>query len=1651
MAALNFVSSPETDFSGGIDARSAENMIDPGFLRDLLNADIIEKRPKTREGYQGYAGNIPVRVSGLTYLDATNEILLTLDSAVSISETDVDLAVTPSSPLILYGRSSNIASGGPFTTAGDTARYYSQFTVPTRKTYVASSSEQTLLIPQSEYGIETTDMLVNVVKSTSTTDRSFEDVEETTISINESTGDLTVTYTNGTGSDFNVFTYYKDQTPVVGESYTASIAHPGGTGTYTITAATHALANFNILVQLQQDVGASRVLAQPDVLEIAANGDVTVQITGSSGNYYLILTTAPIASQASGNVNGFSTQTVEIENLTSPWIFYSIYREQTPGGTKELVFPESLTYDDATKVATVTFNNTQGNTPQNFFIYYDYGFLRSNLLSVVDPDVTVNANDTKPQLTIWGLDHSEIYNTATNSRAGWVSHIDSYKSSAEQRVISGLGGNLFAARTFAEVGEEYLYGQLWPNLQARTATTTTIGPLFYDTGDVPARSRGYILSSASGLGWVKVTSVAYDTVNTWTKYTLSVPGMQILDSAGAPTTLGSVLSTTSGLEDWLTIQNMSYARHNGTFRIRQATAGVNQIEIWVENNNDISVDYNDTATTGEAGVFTDQLTWLTTAPFIAGDVLQSAAFGTNQQIVAVVSSGSMSVVSGVMDLIEVAGGILTSGKRTSNIIPLRTSQPSSTASVVNIVRGDMLSYTGIPRLLRVLDVDITAKTITIDEELTWSDSINDSVFFTVVERWIPIEAPDDSYNLTPSTYVRQLDADSYGSQAFLRSTMVQNNMYFTDGRNEVLKFDGQNVYRAGLFPWQPGLFVTIDTAATARIVVDNPKSTPTAIADNVFTVPLGDENKFPTSARIRHSFTGGYTDYSVVGTYDDGTNGFVKVQRISTAAITLGSSPRLTLLSTRRYYFRLNAVDVNNNIIASAVTGYQDHVVELAEDAAVQLKLVGMPAWDIYDYDRLEVEIYATKTNQPAPFYRLTTLQQGFDNTLGYILYTDSFSDNDLFELDSVSTALKGTELGVSWQEPLRAKHITSINNRLVMANIKDYPQLDIQLSASGAVTNTTYTGKRFLFRKDNADTLTTTNMLDRIGYEFVSAATGDTSNFVIGTDEFTFDATGLTTEATGDWVYLYYSSVDDTGRDLTYSGWWQIASVGSGTITINLVGAAAAGSYPDKFVVASDPADVPVLLGTDGNLGQVNGDSFDLFDTMRRMSLAINASQRMTDVSLTPYSSFVPWLVARGGNDVGKAGRLLVRTPKVIETTPEVVLPSTFSGGGASFQVFVNDIRRQTSAQVSAITRLYPSRVLVSYENYPEIFDSPTAVLDVESDSAIDINPADGQEITGVLPFFGDSAFGAAMQSAILVIFKTNSIYLVDINEKKLGRNPVQRIETEGLGCTAPNSIAVSKGAICFANESGIYALRRNQAIDYLGLRMERNWTERVNLDALDLCQGHHYGVGRRYKLSVPLRGETQNSEVYVYNHTGEQEGRPGAWSRYDNHPATGWANLGSNAYFGATVGRVFSIRNTGDDTDYRDDSSPITFHMDTRDMDFGAPGIRKVVDNVVVNYRTAASVTNAELLYSIDLTQEYSETTPVTLTVPNRLNGLSDLPGKDIIPIRSNLDRRRGIYFRFRIQCNQLDAPLEVAGMTIKVGGLSVKGITQAQQTRT
>jgi len=490
---------------------------------------------------------------------------------------------------------------------------------------------------------------------------------------------------------------------------------------------------------------------------------------------------------------------------------------------------------------------------------------------------------------------------------------------------------------------------------------------------------------------------------------------------------------------------------------------------------------------------------------------------------------------------------------------------------------------------------------------------------------------------------------------------------------------------------------------------------------------------------------------------------------------------------------------------------------------------------------------------------------------------------------------------------------------------------------------------------------------------------------------------------------------------------------------------------YPSKLlqctILSKGPNSFPVFLGTDRNYGWNNANNENIYPVaarvLLRLSNAINFSQTITAT---------PWCYANAGYDLGGQTLTIQFPENSLKTTPELVFPASlgvveYYGNG----VKVSQAVAPAETTVGAITNRFPSRVTISYPNFAEVFDRPFDISSTQSESIVDVNPADGQEITGIFPFFSESTFSAALKSSSVIVFKSNSIYIIDPASRK-----AQQIESNGLGCTAPGSIAATREGIMFANEAGLYRLTRSLTVEPIGSYIDRLWREGINKSQLALLQGHAYSVGRKYKVAVPRIGEKVPQDVLVYDYTREDSKNTyGSWTRYTNHPATGWCNLLEDAYFASTVGRVYKVSNENSKYDYQDDGQPIDGSVTFRALDFGDSAVRKRVLHLLVHYRIPnltegqVDISTATVSMGVNLVDNFLALDTFKLDVPNSPDGLSTLTPNKQITIRYAVRNPKSLYFQTKIQDNGLHTPLQVTGLSFRVAGLSTEGITEAAQT--
>jgi len=424
----------EKDLGRGINARDAENQLEPGYWEQLKNAETDGHIVKKRKGYQQLGGYLPFRVQSVE-VDA-NKFCFNLDSYV-------DLSRLRSSPLIVRGTVfKDGVSFTEFPSGVFTEAYYNEFDVTIRRTGTAFT------VPQAAHGHNSWLQHASVYESTSESNLGNELIIPDTHQIT-ATPDLTGTglvQTDVTVNQSSTFLHASIDASSLGlEHYYPNTA---GTPTFAtkssgvplvmsfdvLTTPATPLQSSNLLVSVYRKVSATEVeKIIPD--DITINGtavDITITNVTDTSEYIYVATAVPDAQVVAGQVTA-AAQTVTLSGVT-PFTHFSVYTVSS--GIREYVIPDTAIYDDATKELTVTFAT---NGAINYQIYYQAESLQVNQLCVDRPALPSGTGTVSTvELDIYGIDPLEVM--TEENRNHWLTHIDTYRSQEETKLLTGVAG-----------------------------------------------------------------------------------------------------------------------------------------------------------------------------------------------------------------------------------------------------------------------------------------------------------------------------------------------------------------------------------------------------------------------------------------------------------------------------------------------------------------------------------------------------------------------------------------------------------------------------------------------------------------------------------------------------------------------------------------------------------------------------------------------------------------------------------------------------------------------------------------------------------------------------------------------------------------------------------------------------------------------------------------------------------------------------------------------------------------------------------------------------------------------------------------------------------------------------------------------------------
>ena len=389
--------------------------------------------------------------------------------------------------------------------------------------------------------------------------------------------------------------------------------------------------------------------------------------------------------------------------------------------------------------------------------------------------------------------------------------------------------------------------------------------------------------------------------------------------------------------------------------------------------------------------------------------------------------------------------------------------------------GDFLSH--IPQISdqiivagqNALVISVSATSITLDRLIT-IDGSDTSVSWA--GRWVPVDALGTANSSTGLSATERI-----------RASGMSDSTFFTDGvLNKLIKYDGVNWYTAGIpsFDVQATPYINFSNQALslAKVAVDtyqdtagnrwevtrlNPVELNFSSSAAMPDVSVGDTVGLVKIGATPH--TAKFTDkVLVVGIEDSGSTHQISVlpatrkNFVFKAAVTPAD---FYFMVPKKYYcyYKYSFIDRNGNEIVSNISGFGTEI-NLYAPGTIHHSLQLLPKFGNYDYDHIDVEVYRTLPNPSSltnDYFRVgrKSVYSNLDKDLiKPLTIVDNIPDillDDGTREDTRSVALKGANLPLSIEAPMKAKYINTINNKLVLGNVTRPPRAAIEFVYTGS------------------------------------------------------------------------------------------------------------------------------------------------------------------------------------------------------------------------------------------------------------------------------------------------------------------------------------------------------------------------------------------------------------------------------------------------------------------------------------------------------------------------------------------------------------------------------------------------------------------------
>jgi hypothetical protein len=1630
MASSPPVTIQSKDLGAGIDQLSSESSIQEGFSDKLDNWEpTAEGYLEKRTGFGLESGRLPLRVHSKV-TDGPNTRL--------VFNPELDLSKQGKTPILIGGFNSD----GTYSEV--TISEYKldpKVTIPQNTEEVPAS----LIIAATESGLTSPNVSLSFLEKKVGEDTYPQVVFTDTKKLTESNFQIEVS--QGYNPAVTCFLVLKDRN-IPGESITLGpYAGSGSSTIIAIPANTHALSTNSLQVEFYSLSGGVREFIEPNFLAIS-NGNIAAEFEENLSSVYAVVSVAdgevsiPVAPGNVTESNWFPIDTTY--PIPQVWYVTASNREKAEVDTIEV---NQTTQEMRIKVI-------NSNEALSLVVTWEAGYILSNAITVLNTTLTNRIIGT----VVWGLNQNLSWDSSNSeNRAGWVNYIDSYRALGEGYLLAGTDRNLYKPGTSSPASAALRGRILLPANQK-------VSPVFQEEGS-SIWSSPYIKTEGGLSGWLRASSV--DWVS-GTNVTFTVPLSPGYTSDGSLT------------GQYLTVRKASYKPYEGVWRITGSSISGNTLNITCSISSSSNGDWN--GGLAQVGIFSSSFSIPATVSTPAvGDILLVGDILNDEYTVKEVTIDSV-VVDGFVEQKELAGGtpFYVTSRPVQLLLPLRSTSGALSGSTVGCLTGDSVTIGANSQQYEIRDmVSIPTQTIAISSQsflinpqdaaklragqrilLNTGTYTIDSLDTDSGAVGVTEEIPDGSYVLIGNTIEveRPLDfvdasignilvslkprwfplARQTASQLpfstdsqFSISSMAADSMYIVtpEVTTPALKWDGTSLTRAGIPRWAPQAFTSIEYPGS----ITPPFRTPLGVTatDGV----KGEINQLhldliPVGSSVRDA---NGKSYKINGYNSEGspTKHYVLLDRDFETAGT----NTLSFAPVYSYYYRLRKVDSNGYKTVSYPAGLEEMKVaplltNTNTNYNIHHRVLLPPSLPFSDNSSYVLDVFRTKGNEAAPYYLVRTLPISSNDR--YLSFQDKTNDEDLFEQDNISISQLGGEVGTGWESMPQGKYFTTAGNRSVVANIRSEPKMNLV----------------FEIIKSNQEDFDA----PKLGWtEFKLTSKGVSQTYVLvapdtgppASNVYSIISSGAYNTTTkiqtfttnydhslikGDWVYLHKK--DSGNKELcSYGGWYQCADgTGGSTLNLPMETAKIYNVNDSNKVWGLNGGAIPVVIDTDLNWDGTGDSYWKFFRFPIRLAAAIRATNTLQ-------------IRAEAGDTLGQ-GELTLYGEEVF--TLEILADIPFAN---AVSVTLNGVKQTANNSYDysfqSIRQLFPSRLVASYQNYPELFDSCFVSRDQDSESAIDVNSADGQEIVAVQPFFGDSAFGQGSKESTLLVLKTNSAYLVDLNAKKAGQNAVQKLDTQGQGCIYPRSLAQTRFGLMFANLSGLWKITQDLRLSPIGRRLDRTWKQDLtpNIPASDIPAAHNWTQESRYRLVV----DGSNGASYNYAREYLPDGyRDGSWATVSDYPSLGFANLGSGAFMASGAGQVLEIYSNRFQEPFCASGRAIRSDAYLAAQDFGDASRRKAVRNLIVQLRTDSSVTGLEVYSATDMTRNWLQMDPLTVEVPTS-NGLSDSSYPIISSFKFTPTISHCTQFQVRL-LHEKQEKVQIVSVGYNVRGLTVKGIPDA-----